>query len=284
MARAVAIAVAFLGVVSLGAPTASASGDALSAASLSNLDRIRSDPGVADDPREIDALAREAEGLAPGPLRTQARMIVAEAWRGRMQRPNDAVDELRKVTGDPSTDPVTGRLAERELVDALLADSKLDRAADEARANTARLDPPFVARVQRLARRQTWTLAAMADLTAYFALAFLAIAHTWRTRTWEGVVRSIRQMTPLAVGFATYVAIVGGVLAAQYETGNATPFLVLGAAVVPLVLVARAWSAASSGNLAARIGRALLCTTSVFSAAFLVLRAVRSEYLDGFGL
>ena len=211
-------------------------------------------------------------------------MIVAEAWRGRMQRPNDAIDELRKVIGDPSTDPGTARLAERELVDALLAGGKLDQATDEARANTSRLDPPFVARVLRLARRPTWTLAAIADLTAFFAMAFLAIVRTRPTRTWGSVVRSIRQLTPLAVGFAAYVALVGGELAAQYETGNAGPFLVLGAAVVPLVLVARAWSAASSGSLAARIGRALLCTTSVFAAAFLVLRAVRAEYLDGFGL
>jgi hypothetical protein len=124
----------------------------------------------------------------------------------------------------------------------------------------------------------------MADLTAYFALALLALVQTRRKPPWESAVRSVRQMTPLAVGFAAYVAIVGGVLAAQYETGNAGPFLVLGAAIVPLVLVARAWSAASSGSPAARIGRALLCTTSVFAAAFLVLRAVRSEYLDGFGL
>lgn len=283
MARAVAIAIAFLGVVSLAA-TASASDDASSAEPLSSLDRIRSDPAVANDPREIDALAREAEGLAPGPLRTQARMIVAEAWRGRMQRPNDAIDELRKVTGDSNTDPVTASLAERELVDALLANGKLDQAAEEVRVHAARLDPPFVARVLRLGRRPTWTLAAMADLTAYFALALLAIVHTRRTRTWERVVRSVRQMTPLAVGFAAYVAIVGGVLAAQYETGNAGPFLVLGAALMPLVLVARAWNAASSGSLAARIGRAILCTTSVFALAFLVLRAIRSDYLDGFGL
>jgi hypothetical protein len=117
----------------------------------------------------------------------------------------------------------------------------------------------------------------------YFALAFSAIMQA-RQALRVRVVPSVRRLIRLAVGFAAYVAIVGGMLASQYESGNASPFLVLGVAIVPLVLVARAWSAVGSVRLSARIGRAMLCATSVFAVAFLVLRLVRSDYLDGFGL
>jgi hypothetical protein len=94
----------------------------------------------------------------------------------------------------------------------------------------------------------------------------------------------LRRVAPLAFAFAAYLAAVGGLLASRYEAGNAAPFLALGAAVIPIVLLARAWAAVGSLRVPARIGRALLSATTVFAAALAVLEAINPAYLDGFGL
>jgi hypothetical protein len=88
----------------------------------------------------------------------------------------------------------------------------------------------------------------------------------------------------VAAIFVAFVAVAGGALASNYEAGNAAPFLLLGAVVLPLVLVARAWSAVGSTRGAARVARALLCAATVLAAAFLLLDAVNPQYLTGFGL
>jgi hypothetical protein len=83
------------------------------------------------------------------------------------------------------------------------------------------------------------------------------------------VAPALRRLTPLALGYAAYVAIGGSVLASNYESGTARPFLFFGAALFPIFVVARAWSAAGSSSMSARIGRAAACVAGVASAAFL---------------
>ncbi|MDP8999645.1 MAG: hypothetical protein M3O46_05985, partial [Myxococcota bacterium] len=53
---------------------------------LARLERVRRDSVIASDASAIDALAREADGFPPGIVRVEARMLVAEAWLGRMRR------------------------------------------------------------------------------------------------------------------------------------------------------------------------------------------------------
>jgi hypothetical protein len=84
--------------------------------------------------------------------------------------------------------------------------------------------------------------------------------------------------------FAAFVGLGGGALASGYEAGNAAPFLALGAAVLPVVLVARAWGAAGSTRAAARAGRALVCFVTVLAIGFVVLERIDPQYLGGFGL
>jgi hypothetical protein len=294
MARAIAIA--FFGVVLFALPAA-ASEPQLAAASepqhadngsalapLDRLERVWRDPKASNDPAVIEALARDADTFPAGKVRAEARMLVAEAWLGRMHRREDAIAELRKVSDDPDAEPITARLAERELVDALVKSGRLDDASAETQAHASRLDQGFVARMQRLVRRRTWTRLAFADLAMFFLLPLVAVLRAHRRRTLTGVVRSTARLAPLAVAVTAYVAVVGGALASQYETGNAAPFVALGVAALPLVLVARAWSSAGSTRPSARVGRALLCATSVFAAAFLVLDVAYPTYLEGFGL
>jgi hypothetical protein len=253
-------------------------------APLAALERVRRNPDLAADAASIETLARQAEAFPPGTVRVEARMLVAEAWLGRMHRPDAAIPELRAVTDDPAADPLTARLAERELVDVLVADRKIDEAAAEARAHASRLDPRFVRQVSRLLVRRALRYAAFGVVGCFVLLAGLGVVRAARAGTLRDAGRELRKLAPVAALFVVFVAVGGGALASNYESGNASPFLLLGAVVLPLVLLARAWSAVGSTRSAARVGRSLLCAATVLAAAFLLLDAVNPQYLAGFGL
>src|SRR5579884_3039525 len=213
------------------------------AAAAARLARVRDDPALANDPAAIEALARDADAFPPGPARVEARLLVAEAWLGRLRRPRAAIDELRKVTGDPGADPLSARLAEREIVDALVAQGGIDEAVDEARAHANRLDPRFVTQTERLVRRRALRRAAIVELAAFVTLAASAWVRARARGTLGAAPAAVRRIAPVAAAFAAYVGGVGGLLASRYEAGNAAPFLALGAVALPLAVVARAWSA-----------------------------------------
>jgi hypothetical protein len=253
-------------------------------APLRRLQQVRSDPDVASDPSAIDALARDAEAFPPGMVRVEARMLVAEAWLGRMHRAGDAIGELELVRDDPKTDPLTSRLAERELVDAYVGEGRIDDAVAEASKHSSRLDPKFVRQVKRLVLRRAVQWFASVVLAAFGVFSIVALVRAGRKRALAQAWSALRELAPAAIGFVAFVAIAGGVLASQYESGNATPFLLLGAAVLPLVLLARAWGAVGSQTRAARVGRSLLCAATVMAAAFVLLEKVYPDYLVGFGL
>jgi hypothetical protein len=54
--------------------------------------------------------------------------------------------------------------------------------------------------------------------------------------------------------------------------------------VLPLVLLARLWSAVGSQAPAARVARSVLCGATVVATAFVLLETVNPVYLEGFGL
>jgi hypothetical protein len=252
-------------------------------APLARLERVRRDPALADDPATIDALARDADTFPPGLVRVEARLFVAEAWLRRMARPRDGTLELRRVTEDPEADPLTARLAEGELVRALVAQGEIEAAIAEARAGARRLDAQTLRSVAGLARRRWARRTAFAVVAAFVALAAAALVGARRTGA-ALASRALRASAPVLVGFVVFVGAGGGALAARYESGNSLPFLLFGAAVLPLVFVARAWSAVGSPRPAARASRALLCATTVLATAFLLLDLVNPAYLEGFGL
>jgi hypothetical protein len=251
---------------------------------LARLEQVRRDPALASDPAAIDELARDAETFPPGVVRVEARMLVAEAWLGRLRRPKDAIRALRDVADDPKADSLTARLAEREIVEALAAGGQVVEAAAEARDHPRLLDPVFVRQVTQLVRRQ-WIRRAATGLVASFGvLAAVALARGIRRGALGDVARALGGVLPVAAAFVAFLALAGGVLASRYESGNAWPFLLLGAAVLPLVLLARAWGAVGSARPAARAARAVLCAATVLAAAFALLDVVSPGYLEGFGL
>jgi hypothetical protein len=251
---------------------------------LARLEAVRRDPAASADPATIDALAHDLEQFPPGQVRVEARMLVAEAWIGRMHRPSDAIDQLRLVVDDPKADALTSRLAERELVDALVATGRIDEAASEARAHAPRLDPRFVKQVERLVVRRAVRFASDAVLVLFALLAVVGLVRAGRRGALSEAGRELRKLAPVAALFVAFVAIGGGVLASKYESGNASPFLWLGAAMLPMLLLARAWSAVGSQSNRARVARAVLCGGAVVAAAFTLLDVLDPQYLAGFGL
>ncbi len=248
------------------------------------LDQVRKDPRLVDDPAAVDALNREAEAFPPGLARAEARMFVAEAWLGRLHRPADALVPLRAVRDDPAAPALTARLAAREIVDTLLAEDRLDEASAEAASHADLLEPAFVKQTRAVVRRRTIRWAAIAELTGFGALAGVALFRGLRRGAMAATAVAVRRIAPVIGAFVLYLAGLGGLLASQYETGNAAPFVGLGLVVLPLLLLARAWGAVGSPAAGARIGRAALCAVSVFAATFVLLDAVHPSYLEGFGL
>ena len=247
-------------------------------APYARLERVRRNPALANSPEAIDALARDAESFPPGLVRVEARSVVAEAYLGRMHRREDGISILRLVVKDPAADPLTVRQASRALVDALVASGDLTGAADAARTG----DPRLGDEVKTLARRKNMHWGAIAALTVFALLAGVVIARG-RSRL-PAVGEAVRSWTKIALPFVAWMAILGGMLASQYERGHALPFFILGAAVFVLTLLARAWGAAGSGAPGAKAVRAVLSAASVLAAAFLVLESIDTGYLEGFGL
>ncbi len=251
---------------------------------LAHLERVRRDPALADDPTALDELARDTETFPPGTVRIEARMLLAEAWLGRMGRARDGIAELRLVANDPRADPLTADLAEREIVGALATTGALSEAAAEARAHAIVLGPRVVRDITRLQRRRWVRRAAVVVLLVFVGSAAAALDRARRRKTLGDAMLALRALTPVAVSLAAFVSLAGGLLASKYESGNAGPFLRLGAAVLPLVLAARAWSAVGSNRRPARVGRALLCGATILATAFVVMDVASPDYLEGFGL
>lgn len=253
-------------------------------APLARLEHVRRSAALADDPAQIESLARDAESFPPGLVRVEARMLVADAWLGRMHRTGDAIVELRRVVADPKADPLTARLAARELVEAVVGQGKIDEAAREASALSNRLDPRFATQVKRLVRRRAIERVAVAQLAVFATFAASAIGRAARRRNLHPAARALRSFAPLALAFSAFIGVAGGVLASRYESGSAMPFVLLAAVALPLVVVARAWAAVGATTAWSRGARASMCAASVLSAAFVVIDAIHPAYLEGFGL
>src|SRR5260370_22411513 len=128
MRPAVTLGVALLVAATLWKGAGVARAEQSASALASSLERIRNDPALSNDPATIEALARQAESSPADNVRGEARMLVAEAWLRRMNRPEDAIGELRTVADDPTSDALTAQLAARELVNALVASGELAKA------------------------------------------------------------------------------------------------------------------------------------------------------------
>jgi hypothetical protein len=251
---------------------------------LARLERVRRDPSKSADPQEIDALAADAERFPPGRVRLEARLLVAQAWLGRMHRPAAAIRELDAVATDPAADPVTARFADPPHRDEGVDELALGEARALADRHRDRLDRAFVTRIDRLARRVWLRAASVAAVLAFLALAGASLLGASRRGGLGAARRPLRALAVPAAVFAFDVGCAGALLARGEEGASGRPFVLFAAAVLPLLLVARAWSAVGSNRQGARAGRAALCAATALATAFLVLDATDPTFLEGFGL
>jgi hypothetical protein len=247
---------------------------------LVKLETVRRSPRLASDPAAIDGLLAASGSFPPGKVRVEARMLVLEAYRGRLGRKDEALPLLRLVVDDPKADVLTARAAASELRDAYVAKGDLAGALEIARRYRGLLAPSAERDVLRLMRRRPLRVAAWSDLALLVGLAILAAAGPARRR----VLAAVRRLAPLALAFATVAAGVAGFLASQYEQTSPYPFATMLPAMFVIGILARAASAGGDATAGARALRAAIAFAAVFAAAFLLLDRMDPIYLQGFGL
>jgi tetratricopeptide (TPR) repeat protein len=251
---------------------------------FARVEAVRKRPDALSDAPAIDALARDADRFAPGPSRAEAWMLCADAYLFHLGRRRDGEKALERAAGDSAADPILRRTAASELVNALLEDGDFAGARAAVASLHDTVEGKLAHRVDLLVRRRRVHLAALVDLALFALLALAAIGRAATRGESARVGRTLGQSVPRTLGFAIYVALVGGFFATQYEAGHAAPFFAFGGSLALAALLARAWGAAGSTTRGARIGRALLCASAVFAAGFLVLEGINGQYLEGFGL
>ncbi|MBS2016757.1 MAG: hypothetical protein JST00_27985 [Deltaproteobacteria bacterium] len=278
------------------APRAEARGAVLRAhaeagfAPFAALERVRRDPALASDAKALGDLVALAEQNPGTQTQVEIWVLAAEAYAYRLGRPADAARLYERVVNAPHADPVVAKKAARDLVTMRLAIGDLAgaQAALAAAKSQGHADDRLARDVRRAVRRALFHRVARAVVIVVVALAASAIARASLSRRGAerraAIKAAVRKTSRLAVVYAIYVAVAGGLLASRYEGGTSAPFLVLGIVIAPLALLARAWAAAGGPSPAARIARATACAASAMAAAFLVLEGVNASFLDGMGL
>ncbi|HEX3757945.1 MAG TPA: hypothetical protein VHW23_04545 [Kofleriaceae bacterium] len=192
-------------------------------APLARLDRFKRGPALAADPAAIDALAHDTEAFPPGIVRAESRLLVATAWLGPLHRPRDAIGLFRRVVTDPTADGMTLRFAERGLVDALIADGRIDAAIQEAQVHAAQLEPEVVTRLQRLQRRRSLLRAAQIEVAVFIGFVLVTrVFRSWKRRVRGAGPRSkwtLARVASALWGAATVIAaafVLLGALAPTY--------------------------------------------------------------------
>jgi hypothetical protein len=232
-------------------------------APLARLETVRRSADLANSAAGIDALAHDAEGFPPGRVRVEARMLAAEAYIGRLHRP----------------DVLTARQAVSDLVTALVGRDDLDTALEVTHRYKRLAEPSAERNIQRRLRRRPMRLVAMANLVLVVGAGAVGLVRMRRP-----VASAIARLAPMALAFAAFATLVGGFLASTYESSSPLPFAALLAPMFGVFLSARAWSASGSARLPARVLRGAACFTSIFAVAFLALDRMDPMYLQGFGL
>ncbi len=252
-------------------------------APLRRLESVRRDPAKSGDRAEIEALARDIPSFPQGRVRTEAELVVAEAYWHRFDEPRRAIAPLERVIETDSADRMTRSLA---MSEAVALHRQLDE-LDDAYALVERfpdLAPGTRAEVLKLVRRGKLRSIALVVLGLFVLIGLGSIVRAARRL---GSIRDLprRAVRPLAVAFSLYVGGAAAILVRIYGDGDPLPFVWLGFGVLGVDVIARVWRIGSGDRRAiARVGRALFCAVSVIAAAFLAVERTNAGYLESFGL
>lgn len=249
---------------------------------LQRLDAVRRKPEP--ERAEIEALDRDAATFPDGRVRSEARLVVAEAYWHRLNDKPAAVRVLDAVVGDASADKLTKSLALHELV-AIHREQGDLQSAHRAVSRMPELVPSLHAEVSRLMRRSRLSRASVVLLGIAFVVGAASLVRLLQRNKRDPEATLKRVVRPGSVAFALYVAGAAAMLVRYHGEGDVRPFLWLGFGLLALDIVARAWNLASrDARPLARLLRALFCGLSVLALAFLSLERANAGYLESFGL
>lgn len=249
-------------------------------APLVTLERVRSSPQRSSDPRAIDALVRQADSFPAGTARVEARLLAAQAYAGRLNRPADALPVLRALIRDPAASADLRRLALDLLAQTRVRLGQFSIALDEQHAMGGRDET--IAQVRQLARREKLRVGSLA-LTAFVLLAgLIAALRAIRAHHMRALARA--WLRPLPLAHIAMFSIGGAMLAHTYDDHDPTPFLGLGGGALLVYLAATAWSFVGSQRVSARVVRATLCGIAMLAVSFLAMHRFDAGMLEGIGL
>lgn len=250
-------------------------------APLVELERVRRDANTLSSLERIDAFARRVDAFPPGRTQVEGWMTVADAYRLRVDRPDLAAGVFEKVVASNLARPAERELALDSVVSARLESGDLNRAI-EAVDRWGEVAPRVRDRVWRLRIRRFLEWASLAVLGVALFAGLVAAIRLKRAGN-EGQAVAASFIHPYALPFALYIAGVGALCVRNYHATDPRPFLFLGAGVVVLAGIGRAWRMASR-TTAARWGFGAFGLAAVLSLAFLALSQSDPAYLEGFGL
>lgn len=251
---------------------------------LAALEAVRRDPTKNRSREAIEDLERATRTFPEGRVRSEALLVVAQAYAHVFEDPTHAIAALEPVLADAHAERTTRTLALSELVaqhrqlgDLGGALTAVERAPD--------LLPTLTLEVRAEVRRVKLAKACAAALGA------LVLAALW------GGVRGIRRLgdarklaplvlRPGALAFAFYLGAAGALFVRfQGGEGDPMPFLGLGLGVAFTSILVRLWSAGDSHVSRPRAAlRASLGAFAVVAVAYLILWRASPDYLKPLGL
>jgi hypothetical protein len=249
---------------------------------LTRLESVRRNPSATRD--DIETLARDAEHFPPGRVRSEAQLVVAEAFWHRFGTPDLAAKALDTTLSDASADRLTRSLALSELVALERERGRLD-AAVRVLDRFPDLAPSLRAEVRRLVRRVWIGRVAMGLVFAVLLIGIVAVVRAifWHRRDADAVLRAAVQTR--SVAFALYIGGAGSLLVRVHGEGDVRPFLWLGFGLLAIDAAARGWRMGFVDERTfARVARAMTCGAAVLAIAFLALQYADAAYLETLGL
>ena len=159
---------------------------------LARLEAVRRDPGKNRDAAEIARLHEEARSFPDGKVRSEALLVVAQAYAHALGRPDEAIGALEAILGDRFAERSTRALAMAEVV--ALYKAKGDLAgATAAVGRDPGLLPSLTREVRGLVRREQIAFGCAGVLAA---LAILAVVGAVKGARRLG---DVRRIVPLVV-------------------------------------------------------------------------------------
>lgn len=249
---------------------------------LTRLESVRRNPTARRE--DIESLARDADHFPAGRVRSEAQLVIAEAFWHRFGAPDLAVKALENALADTSADRLTRTLALGELVALERERDRLAAAASAVR-RFPDLSPPLRAEIERLVRRIWMGRVALGLVGIVLSLGIAAILRAifGQHRDADEVLRDA--VRPASVAFALYMGGAAALLVRLHGEGDVRPFLWLGFGVLAIDVAARGWRLGFVDERSGvRVARAITCGLAVLAVAFLALQYADAAYLETLGL